>query len=146
MQNYVLGFAIADDLVLLIEKQRPKWQKGKLNGVGGKVEDGESSADAMRREFLEETGVLTFLSTWRPFASLHGEGYQVECFVNMQRRSIDNARSVTDEKLIVSPVSDLSGEDLPYEVIHNVEYLVRMALDPELVYADVYYVYPKAAA
>jgi 8-oxo-dGTP pyrophosphatase MutT (NUDIX family) len=28
--------------VLLIEKQKPAWQRGKLNGVGGKIEPGEN--------------------------------------------------------------------------------------------------------
>lgn len=43
------------DKVLLIEKKRPKWQEGKLNLVGGKIERGETPIDAAIREFDEET-------------------------------------------------------------------------------------------
>jgi 8-oxo-dGTP diphosphatase len=76
---YVCGFAFdARDHVTLIRKQRPTWQKGKLNGVGGKVETvdttpiggtprtiaRESSRHAMSREFLEETGVFVPVEDW----------------------------------------------------------------------------------
>ncbi len=59
MNDYCLGFLfnIDRDSVLLIEKQKPPWQKGKLNGVGGLIEDGENAEQAMVREFYEETGV-----------------------------------------------------------------------------------------
>ena len=41
--------------VLLVHKQKPDWQIGKLNGMGGKVEEGESVVECMSRECLEET-------------------------------------------------------------------------------------------
>jgi len=55
----VLGFAFddAEKEVVLIQKQRPEWQKGYLNGIGGKVEKDEQPYDAMVREFKEETGI-----------------------------------------------------------------------------------------
>lgn len=53
--EYVCGFYVAsDNHVLLLEKVKPEWQKGKLNGVGGKIEPEETVHDAMVREFLEE--------------------------------------------------------------------------------------------
>jgi 8-oxo-dGTP diphosphatase len=57
--NYVVGFLFSDDLskVVLIRKARPEWQKGLLNGPGGKIEKGETPVDAMYREFYEEAGV-----------------------------------------------------------------------------------------
>ena len=59
-QLYVLGFAFTTDgRVALIQKKRPAWQAGRLNGIGGKVEGTEHSAAAMVREFREETGVDT---------------------------------------------------------------------------------------
>lgn len=44
MQEYVLGFAFTpkdlkgNQKVVLIEKLKPEWQKGKFNGIGGKLE------------------------------------------------------------------------------------------------------------
>ncbi len=59
MQLFVCGFCFDENRkrVVLIEKSQPAWQAGRLNGVGGKVEPGESVADAMTREFKEEAGV-----------------------------------------------------------------------------------------
>lgn len=69
MKRMVLGFALdlPNQQVLLIRKNRPDWQAGKLNGVGGHMEggDGGSTRAAMRREFLEETGAPTLLEDWR---------------------------------------------------------------------------------
>jgi len=59
MQIYVVGFYFdsESDDVVLIEKKRPAWQAGLLNGVGGHVEKGETALRAIRREFREEAGV-----------------------------------------------------------------------------------------
>ena len=59
MKLYCCGFMFSKDFshVLLIEKARPKWQEGKVNGIGGHLESGESPVDAMVREFEEETGL-----------------------------------------------------------------------------------------
>ncbi len=39
MERYVVGFCFNGDMskVVLIQKNRPAWQVGKLNGVGGMV-------------------------------------------------------------------------------------------------------------
>ena len=43
-KHYVLGFIFnrQKDNVLLVEKKRPEWQKGKWNGIGGKIKENES--------------------------------------------------------------------------------------------------------
>lgn len=75
-QRYVCGFAFhgggtVRPRVVLIRKVKPDWQAGKLNGVGGKIEPGETSKTAMAREFHEETGVLTLPLEWDVFAKMH---------------------------------------------------------------------------
>lgn len=58
--NYVLGFLFSGgnlEAVSLIRKNKPNWQAGKLNGIGGKIEAGETPRRAMSREFHEEAGV-----------------------------------------------------------------------------------------
>lgn len=58
MKQYCLGFLFSEyDHVVLIEKVKPEWQRGLLNGVGGKLEEGESGLVGMIREFEEETGL-----------------------------------------------------------------------------------------
>jgi 8-oxo-dGTP pyrophosphatase MutT (NUDIX family) len=59
MKNYVLIYAIprfVTNDVLLVMKDRPEWQKGFLNLIGGKVEEGESLEECAIRELKEETG------------------------------------------------------------------------------------------
>lgn len=47
MIEYVAGFLFSEDgeYVALVEKQKPEWQKGKYNAIGGKIEAGISGKD-----------------------------------------------------------------------------------------------------
>lgn len=58
MTEYVLVLPRrGDGNVLLVLKDRPEWQKGRLNLVGGKVEPGETPVEAAVRELEEESGI-----------------------------------------------------------------------------------------
>lgn len=83
--QYVVGFVFTPDYskVWLMKKQKPEWQKGKLNGIGGKIEKNETPLAAMIREAKEETGLET--PQWKEFAVLQGEnndgaGFNLNCF------------------------------------------------------------------
>lgn len=59
IQVYSVAFAFYREDVLLIRKAKPDWQKGLLNGIGGKMEPGDINVlDTTRREFVEETGLF----------------------------------------------------------------------------------------
>lgn len=62
--------------VALVEKNRPEWQKGRMNGIGGHIEEGEAPWDAMVREFWEETGCRTEQLRWKNFVTLSGEDFK----------------------------------------------------------------------
>lgn len=60
MQEFVLvypEYIDRQEQVLLILKDKPDFQKGKYNLVGGKVEPGEKPEDAAIRELMEEAGL-----------------------------------------------------------------------------------------
>lgn len=61
MQSYTVGLIFNPQLtrVLLMHKNRPDWQKGMMNGVGGRIEEGEESIACIVREVCEETGLTT---------------------------------------------------------------------------------------
>lgn len=143
--NYVVGFLVRDgfdDLdeafergVCLIRKNKPEWQRGLRNGVGGKIEDGEDAIWAMRREFQEETGAL--VAEWRQFADLElARGGHVYCFISECGADVDIA-TTTDEPVAWYDLDDvLRGEiDMP----ENVPWLLKMALDPNHVHAVITY-------
>jgi 8-oxo-dGTP diphosphatase len=81
MDRYVVGFAFGPHMnsVLLIEKTHPEWQKGKWNGIGGHIEDGETPIVAMVREAHEETGIDRGFG-WQHYATMRGEDFEVFVF------------------------------------------------------------------
>lgn len=126
--HYVLGFAFTEDLsdVLLIEKARPAWQAGKLNGIGGHVEKQEAPCDAMQREFCEETGLITSGTEWSWFATMQGSDWVVACyFGTFPRPFLRGWRKTTDEqpRLISMDVVPRDASILP-----NVCWLLPMAI------------------
>jgi 8-oxo-dGTP diphosphatase len=76
--SYVLGFCfnVQLDKVVLIRKSRPEWQRGRLNGVGGKIKKNETPLQAMQREFREEAGWDGPVG-WKQFGILSGEWKQI---------------------------------------------------------------------
>lgn len=127
MITYCLGFAFTDydNFVVLIKKNKPAWQKGLLNGVGGRVEDGECCNVAMAREFEEETGVKTLECDWTRFTEMKFADVLVYCFAIRLPRHNQNVASPTDEYVALFSIYDVRNHP---KVIPNLRWLVPMAL------------------
>ena len=130
MKRYVCGFMFNDvsdgslyERVALIHKQRPEWQKGRLNGIGGHIRDGESPHQAMRREFLEEAGYDQ--EKWNYFLTLKGKDYEVEFF--HCNGPLDKLRSATDEKVEIVHLRDINIDN--FQIIPNLLWIIFLALD-----------------
>ena len=134
MKKYVLGIAFDTllEAVVLIKKNRPEWQAGKLNGVGGKVEDGESFIDAMVREFKEECGLETNPEHWVNFLTMKSNSFIVEVYKIMINDPW-SVESKTDEKVVVSYVDELFLDNIhtQTEMISNIPWIISMALDKD---------------
>lgn len=124
--EYVVGFAFWSRgsrwAVNLIQKQRPDWQKGKWNGIGGHVEDEETPAKAMVREYREETG--DFVLSWEKFLQIETEYSVIHFFRSFEVTT--NARTVTDEC-----VRWFFPEALPKTAIPNLKWIIPLALSGE---------------
>lgn len=125
MQNYVCGFYFDHTLtrVVLLWKEKPSWQKGKLNGVGGKIELDETPVDAMRREFKEETGINH--KQWYDLVAITGDGWRVYFFYAVGKENeFEYARTVELEEVAKIDIDRLDD----YAYISNLRWLIPMAL------------------
>ncbi len=125
MTEYVVGFLFgpSDKAVALIRKNRPDWQKGLLNGIGGKIEPGESPYNAMVREFKEETGLFLGLG-WTRFACLKTNHDSLVYFFFNRSKEIYGIESKTDEHVDIYSARNFARHgSLP-----NLSWLIPMAL------------------
>ena len=129
-KQYVVGFMFSEDRksVVLIRKNKPEWQAGKLNGVGGKIEPGEIPGDAMMREFIEEA--MAIYTAWHHFLTI---SYK-EAVVYFYRAFDDECFQCaeTGESEVIEKISlDAWPSD---EVIPNLNWIVNLALDEMIDY------------
>jgi 8-oxo-dGTP diphosphatase len=127
MKNlYVLAFVTCHHRVLLIQKRRPAWQVGKLNGLGGKIDEGETPLEAVRREVREEAGLDIEEGQFREFAVMEGDEWRVYCFT-VEHNGIWFHQTLTDELVGIYHAGNLPENCLP-----SVRHLVPLALDREI--------------
>lgn len=125
--SYSLGFAF-DDLgrVALIEKLKPAWQAGRLNGIGGKIEPGESGLEAMSREFLEETGIHILVTDWWLAGYMRGPvGFQVYVY-KYTGKMVRDVKTIEQERVGLYRVDQVTT----HNAIENVPALIALCLIP----------------
>ncbi len=146
--KYVVGFLFSEDRgsVALIKKNRPAWQKGRLNGIGGHVETSDASnAAAISREFLEETGVAIPASKWKQFSAISSPDAEVT-FFKCFSQAIEDVASETDEPVAIYEVSELLQGNYYARAIPNLAWLIPMALEVGILNQDPEYVIEEKAA
>jgi 8-oxo-dGTP pyrophosphatase MutT (NUDIX family) len=133
--HFVLGFMLTEDLksVLLLKKSHPPAQKGKWNGLGGRVEvNDESIYAAMRREFKEEA-LGEGGETWVHFATLTSDynlPMVLHCFAAKGRFNFPNEffdPALREEPLGIWPVLSLQEQDDKGQLVANCLWLIFMA-------------------
>lgn len=133
MTSYVLGFLFTPDeqhVVLLQKTHGPADMAGKFNGVGGKIEVGESALAAMERETREEIGLAGV--AWLCYGRMYGLGWECHLFRAHDERAAA-AEGQEDEKVfLVDPLA------LPMDAMRNLSWLIPVALEAEAL-AEIYY-------
>jgi 8-oxo-dGTP pyrophosphatase MutT (NUDIX family) len=127
-------------MVVLIEKDHPAGQAGKLNGVGGKKQDGETWEQAMSREFEEEALTVIPSERWEAFATIRaprwdGQGEFLVKFFRCFDMLAYRAETGESEHVIKRDVLDLFRDPDHTLVVHT-KAMVALALDRELVGAN----------
>jgi len=124
MKHYVLGFVFNkdEDRVLLIEKQNPKWQKGRWNGIGGKIEQDEKPLDAMYRETWEETKETFDFQHVLTFVCPGGTVFVYRAFSDTKKIPFEQMEK---ERLEAWPVCTIFPED---KIMNNLKWIIPICL------------------
>lgn len=123
MNRYVVGFLFdtKKTVVLLVEKKRPEWQKGLLNGVGGSIEEGETPEQTMHREAREEVGLTPGWIQKGVMKGINNDGSEFECYLFYAYDDmIFSCTQGEDEVPDVYLIESLDG----YKTIENLKYLI----------------------
>jgi 8-oxo-dGTP pyrophosphatase MutT (NUDIX family) len=134
MKKYVVGFMFVEngDLVVLIEKKKPDWQRGMFNGTGGHIKDGEAPGSAMVREFEEETGAKTSTLDWFCFAIMQVSENDTEIYF-FSSFVAAKVSTVTDETVALVPVDYLDT----YRIVPDLAWLIPMARQARNIFAKI---------
>lgn len=121
-----LLFVFNSDLsqVLLIEKTKPDFHKGLLNGLGGKNFAGESDLTCASRELKEESNLIIPEQNWKYYAHLHWQSWDVPVLAAVYSGKESDAKSMEDEV-----VAWHACQPLPKNCISNLTWLIPMAKD-----------------
>lgn len=126
---YVLGLAFSQDFsrVVMIRKNRPEWQRGFMNGVGGHVEDSDPGLiHAMSREFKEETSVDINHMRWLNFLEFGNAEWKVWCFTTtLSEQELQSVMTTTDEEVMVVSMTNIHD----IATIPNIRWMVPLAID-----------------
>ncbi len=125
MAKYVCGFVNFQDEIIFIHKARGK-HKDQHNGLGGKVEPGESVVRAMQREAFEEAGIVL-------------SAKEIELKVVLKGQSNDQIYEIYFFLCTVPVKEDLKSSsegqvkwfkfgDFPPTCVHNLHWLVPLCM------------------
>jgi 8-oxo-dGTP diphosphatase len=133
MKNYVAGFMRDNHgRIVLVRKNKPDWQSGRLNGIGGGIEPGESPEWAMVREWSEET--RHYHSDWIRFAEIRFPETTVHFFkTSVKTLPIFPSFNDIGEKL---EVHNFAAVVRATDMLPNLKWLLPMAFeDPDAKFA-----------
>lgn len=139
-KKFVIGFIFNEDRtkVVLIEKKKDDWQKNRLNGLGGKIEENETDLEAMIREAKEESGIDIGVLGFRLFGRITYPDCVLSAFVTI-KKDLEQAELylkhwISEEGIVkIYEVKDLHL----YNTVHNLLWMIEMARENVANYFEV---------
>jgi len=125
MKEFTLGFIFdsSHKKVLLVHKQKPEWQKGKINGIGGKLEDGESHVACISRETREESCLIIPEDAWVFLGLLSTKNsWRIHTYMTTYEGEMTDAQKGDHEE-----IEWFSCDELPEECIANLRWIIPFA-------------------
>lgn len=124
MEKFTLGFVFNADLakVLLVHKQRPDWQSGRINGIGGKIVGDESALNCIVREWKEESALAIQPENWIRYALIKQLEGNVVVFASKFTGDMSEATQNDYEMIEWFDITNL-----PQNSLSNLIWLVPMA-------------------
>lgn len=126
MKRYTLVFIFNEHLnqVLLIRKTKPEEQAGKLNGIGGKMEDFDTDfVDCIKREVYEETKLSFPREVFLNAGCLTDNTYyHVEIFkVKSTDTFLKMAQTTTEEEVITLSIDSFWKEEFTEHTLEMID-------------------------
>lgn len=133
MKKYVLGFLFSNDKrdIALIRKERPEFQKGKFNGVGGKIENDETPLEAMNRECKEEFEINV---EWKQYLTIIDKKQTLLYLFKAFDNKIYDLDGLTFNDVMeeIYRFDLYKFNQLGNECMYNLPWMVNMALDDSI--------------
>ncbi|MBP9797908.1 NUDIX domain-containing protein [Candidatus Woesebacteria bacterium] len=129
VKEFSLGFIFdaTGENVLLVHKQKPAWQAGKINGIGGKIEEGESPEDCIARETFEEACLTIPPQAWIYLGLITETSVSVHTFMTLFQGDTLDARKGDHEEVERFPTNNL-----PVNCIPNLRWIIPFAQEQML--------------
>ena len=124
-EKYTVAFIFNTTMskVLLVHKQKPEWQLGKVNGIGGKYEEGETGEQCIQRETREESNLDIPEAAWLRVGTMRLTSGNVGVYAARYEGNLSDAVKNHHEE-----VEWFGIDSLPENAISNLHWLVPLTL------------------
>lgn len=112
--------------IILVNKNRPEWQKDKLNFIGGKQEDIDNDKifKTFSREVKEETNLdIDYINIIGTEINHEDKSTVIFGYTLLSPKELEKAKTMTDEQIGIYDIAKL-----PHHVMYNIVHYINITL------------------